>query len=66
MLLVYLFDDMVDGKECSIDTILLTAKIAVYIFERLQEISQGFNNLPQDKLFLPRIFLNLPPKETAA
>lgn len=50
MLLVYLFDDMVDGKEHSIDTILLTAKIAVYIFERLQEISQGFNNLPQDRI----------------
>lgn len=50
MLLVYLFDDMVDGKEYSIDTILLTAKIAVYIFERLQEIFQGLNNLPQDRI----------------
>lgn len=50
MLLVYLFDDMVDGKEYSIDTILLTAKIAVYIFDRLQEIFQGFNNLPQDRI----------------
>lgn len=46
MLLVYLFDDMVDGKECSIDAILLTAKIAAYIFGRIQEFFQGFNNLP--------------------
>lgn len=50
MLLVYLFDDMVDGKEYSIDTVLLTTKIAIYIFERLQEINQGFNNLPQDRI----------------
>lgn len=47
MLLVYLFDDMVDDKECSIDAILLTAKIAAYIFGRIQEFFQGFNNLPQ-------------------
>lgn len=46
MLLVHLFDDMVDGKECSIDGILLTAKIAAYIFGRIQEFFQGFNNLP--------------------
>ena len=47
MLLVYLFDNMVDGKECSIHAILLTAKIAAYIFGRIQEFFQGFNNLPQ-------------------
>ena len=28
----------------------LYGKIAVYIFERLQEISQRFNNLSQDRI----------------